>query len=390
MAANASSSPPPADQQTESKKEASSPPIPSPDHQSSPDDGASHPEEAKALPEELPPAPREVPEASRHPASTPPPPVAVTAPSLLEQRRARHRIEEWRRIEADRDRSQRNAERMDSINREIQLVVALAEREKIHWKRQQGLSTLGFGSVSIVPFSSWNPTQHHPAVLCLVSDRLSAIQQRMETGTQTCAVVHQSIAASTALLQSLSAQIEQLQYSKIAAKEEAKKNQKKRPSSSAPGSSTPEPLQETGSVRQACIAQDILLRTTSQYLKEMLTRVFQSSEKQSEILWQNMRARSSEQSAKLTKAYRDQIAARQRAAKAWKAYLDATDARQKHELIGEPLERDPYLACREYAQHMSQLAVFDTRYRQDTSKWVVPFFSSQMIAACNPSSSYLS
>lgn len=191
-----------------------------------------------------------------------------------------------------------------------------------------------------------------------------AIQQRMETGTRTCAILHQSLAESTKLLKTLSTQIEDLQFTKIAAKQEAKKSKKK--SSSGPGS--PEPLQETGSLRQACIAQDILLRTTGQYLTEMLSRVFQSSEKQSDILWQNMRSRSSEQSAELSNAYQDQMTSRKRASNAWNAYLTATNARQKRELLGTPLEEDPYLACREYAQHMSQLSTIDARYRQSTTK----------------------
>lgn len=96
----------------------------------------------------------------------PPAPAAVPAPSLA---KARAEAEYWRRIEAEHDRLDRHAERVNVVAHEVQRVLALSEQEKLHWRKQYGgLRQPGVVDVVDVGFDCFFPLRLLLSSFCFV------------------------------------------------------------------------------------------------------------------------------------------------------------------------------------------------------------------------------
>lgn len=233
----------------------------------------------------------------------------------------------------------------------------------------------------------------------------------MQTACRTAARLHRSLEQTTQLIQDLSSQlIEGLDDDSDGfnlSKDPSSRAKKRKPKPAAAkkslaaiggvGSGLGDPpeadeVQETGTLRQACIAQEILQRTTSQYLEEMLGRVFRSAGEQARELLAHTRARAAEQQKLTSAVFQEQMRARDSAAAAWRQYMKASEERQRLTLMNTPLQEDPYLACRDYARAMAQLGSMDTQYRQTMAEWVYARRSSILsvwtvrVYVCTPKS----
>lgn len=121
---------------------------------------------------------------------------------------------------------------------------------------------------------------------------------------------------------------------------------------------------ETGTMRGACMAVDIVRKTTASYLGELNARVFGESIRQA--------GQAAEEAAKLEKSVEqagaDMIKAiktqRRATNEAWMMYRKLGEERSRAEASGIKVKSDPFLLARVYETELYQLQTVETKFGQ--------------------------
>eukprot|EP00468_Gymnochlora_sp_CCMP2014_P012447 CAMPEP_0167756936 /NCGR_PEP_ID=MMETSP0110_2-20121227/9654_1 /TAXON_ID=629695 /ORGANISM="Gymnochlora sp., Strain CCMP2014" /LENGTH=591 /DNA_ID=CAMNT_0007643085 /DNA_START=136 /DNA_END=1911 /DNA_ORIENTATION=+ len=126
--------------------------------------------------------------------------------------------------------------------------------------------------------------------------------------------------------------------------------------------------EETGTLRQACIAQGILSKSLADHFSEMRERIFTDTGREATDLSKNMftTTKQLETSGKrLSKVIKT---ARVKCMDSWVSYAKAVNERQRLELAGKPVTRDPFVACRLYDRDVASLRKQEMQYRKEMTR----------------------
>ncbi len=122
-------------------------------------------------------------------------------------------------------------------------------------------------------------------------------------------------------------------------------------------------LQESGTCKNACVANDILRKTTATYLSEMKDRVFSESIKQASQLVVQASKRASTIENITVDMIKQLRIARSRKEEAWYNYEKAAIERVKLEAIDRPVKQDPFLLARAYETSLKNLETIEKKYQ---------------------------
>jgi PH domain len=201
------------------------------------------------------------------------------------------------------------ARRLDCISREQQSILTSLQKEDVHWGKQE--------------------------------QRVHAMVERMRGGQRTCEELMEYLSRGSKSLQAFA---------------EAVRNQ---------GSFG---TQETGTLRQASIAQDLLRNSIFEHFSEMKSRVFDDSIKQASILSRTMTERVQHMEQVGLRSRKNVASQRNVMAETWTSYEKAAHERDVAEKEGRPIETDPLLACRLYGRAMTEMSSAEKVYTRDMSK----------------------
>eukprot|EP00471_Norrisiella_sphaerica_P000094 CAMPEP_0184481566 /NCGR_PEP_ID=MMETSP0113_2-20130426/3117_1 /TAXON_ID=91329 /ORGANISM="Norrisiella sphaerica, Strain BC52" /LENGTH=572 /DNA_ID=CAMNT_0026860763 /DNA_START=108 /DNA_END=1823 /DNA_ORIENTATION=+ len=126
--------------------------------------------------------------------------------------------------------------------------------------------------------------------------------------------------------------------------------------------------EETGTLRQACIAQGILSKSMADHISEMRERVFTDTGREAADLTKNMFANTKQLEASGKRLSKVIKTARSKCMDSWVAYAKAVQERQRLELSNKPVTRDPFVACRLYDRDVASLRRQEMQYRKEMTR----------------------
>eukprot|EP00954_Amorphochlora_amoebiformis_P014638 1144687-Amorphochlora_amoeboformis.AAC.2 len=125
---------------------------------------------------------------------------------------------------------------------------------------------------------------------------------------------------------------------------------------------------ETGTLRQACIAQGILCKSIADHYSEMRERIFSDAGREAADLTKNMFTNSKQLEASGKRLSKVIKTARSKCMDSWVAYAKAVNERQRLELANKPVTRDPFVACRLYDRDVAALRKQEMLYRKEMTR----------------------
>jgi len=129
--------------------------------------------------------------------------------------------------------------------------------------------------------------------------------------------------------------------------------------------------EEIGSLRQACVAQDVLRKTSAQSLSELKDQVMVDSVRQAGLLSKHIGSKVTsirEMAERLAKEVKSQ---RARVAHAWSEYTRVAVDRQMLATNDQQVRVDPYLACKAYDHELRAMRDIEKRYSETMAKMFV-------------------
>mmetsp|Transcript_18848 Transcript_18848/g.35569 ORF Transcript_18848/g.35569 Transcript_18848/m.35569 type:complete len:603 (-) Transcript_18848:130-1938(-) len=126
--------------------------------------------------------------------------------------------------------------------------------------------------------------------------------------------------------------------------------------------------EETGTLRQACIAQGILSKSMADHFSEMRDRIFTDTGKEAADLTKNMFANTKQLEASGKRLSKVIKTARSKCMDSWVAYAKAVQERQRLEIANKPVSRDPFVACRLYDRDVASLRKQEMQYRKEMTR----------------------
>mmetsp|Transcript_4549 Transcript_4549/g.8288 ORF Transcript_4549/g.8288 Transcript_4549/m.8288 type:complete len:701 (-) Transcript_4549:289-2391(-) len=126
--------------------------------------------------------------------------------------------------------------------------------------------------------------------------------------------------------------------------------------------------EETGTLRQACIAQGILCKSLADHYSEMRERISIDTGKDSNDLTKNMFSSSKQLEASGKRLSKVIKTARSKCMDSWVAYAKAVQERQRLEVANKPVTRDPFVACRLYDRDVAALRKQEMQYRKEMTR----------------------
>lgn len=123
--------------------------------------------------------------------------------------------------------------------------------------------------------------------------------------------------------------------------------------------------EETGSLRQAAIAHDILRKTSSQHMADMKDRVFADSVRQAGVLAKHISKRAEEMETRGNKVARAVAIQRQKVTETWNHYERSVRERTAQEAAEKPVKGDPFLACRQYGVEVAAMKKTELQYQRE-------------------------
>jgi len=131
---------------------------------------------------------------------------------------------------------------------------------------------------------------------------------------------------------------------------------------------TPYGGEETGTLRQACIAQGILSKSMADHYSEMRERILTDTGREASDLTKNMFVNSKQLEASGKRLSKVIKTARSKCMDSWVAYAKAVQERQRLELADKHVTRDPFVACRLYDRDVANLRKQEMQYRKEMTR----------------------
>mmetsp|Transcript_38101 Transcript_38101/g.73788 ORF Transcript_38101/g.73788 Transcript_38101/m.73788 type:complete len:578 (-) Transcript_38101:260-1993(-) len=126
--------------------------------------------------------------------------------------------------------------------------------------------------------------------------------------------------------------------------------------------------EETGTLRQACIAQGILSKSMADHFSEMRDRIFTDTGREAADIAKNMFASTKQLEASGKRLSKVIKTARSKCMDSWVAYAKAVQERQRLEMANKPVSRDPFVACRLYDRDVASLRKQEMQYRKEMTR----------------------
>jgi len=121
---------------------------------------------------------------------------------------------------------------------------------------------------------------------------------------------------------------------------------------------------ETGTMRVACMSNDIVRKSTASYLGELNARVFAESLQRAHDVAEAADALLSNIESAGNDALKHLKTQRKAAQDAWQNYIVQAQERHALERRGQPLKQDPYLLCRAYELEVFSLRTSEVKFQQ--------------------------
>lgn len=126
--------------------------------------------------------------------------------------------------------------------------------------------------------------------------------------------------------------------------------------------------EETGTLRQACIAQGILNKSMADHYSEMRDRVFNDTTSEASDLVKNMFASTKQLETSGKRLSKVIKTARGKCMDSWVGYAKSVQERQRLEMAGKSVSRDPFVACRLYDRDVANLRKQEMQYRKEMTR----------------------